>query len=210
MIPPRQKINDKKCCVQKRRRVVRRGFTLVELVVALTLASLLLTALTGVLKSLAMQAKRSTESRATDISYAIEAIVWHDLSQARSVALTNGVLWMLIPGPPPISSQSYDSQYLRSGAGTSKAHIIAYRLVPAEGVGFSLVRQAYIGSQMNGVPIFEQTIAWNVEKTAFERIDDNGDPQPLPKQLGPTPAALAYRISFVGETQTQTTRVYAR
>jgi prepilin-type N-terminal cleavage/methylation domain-containing protein len=210
MIPPRQKLNDKECCVLERHRSARCGFTLVELVVALTLASLLLTALTGVLKSLAVQAKKSIDSRSIDTSYAIEAIVWHDLSQARGVALTNGILWMLIPGPPPTSSHAYDAQQLKSGAGTSKAHIIAYRLVPAEGVSFTLVRQAYLGSQVSGTPIFEQTMAWNVEKTAFERIDDNGQPQPLPKQLGPTPAAIAYRISFVGETQIHATRVYAR
>ncbi len=158
----------------------RQGTTLLEMVVALSLASMLLVALSGVLAGLVRQRRQAEVVDSREWIHSLDKIFWNDLAQARSVALDEGVLWMVVP----------NSQAARGNGNEA----IAYRLNVAGKGQFSLVRAVYREAIAKSELIEQKTLAWNVRQVSFERIDDSGRDQPFPKTLGPAPRGFRYRI----------------
>lgn len=158
----------------------RCGTTLLEIVVALSLASMLLVALSGVLAGLVRQRRQAEVVDSREWIHALDKIFWNDLAQARSVALDEGVLWMVVPNS-------------QDGIGTGD-RAIAYRLNVAGKGQLSLVRAVYRQAIAQSELIEYKTLAWNVRQASFERIDDSGRDQPFPKTLGPPPRGFRYRI----------------
>lgn len=173
--------------------MIRRGTTLLEIVVALSLAAMLMVALSGVLAGLVRQRRHAEIVDSREWIHALDNVFWNDLAQARSVALDEGVLWMVVP-----SSNS-------SHGDTNE--LIAYRLNSTGKEQFALVRAVYsyrpqlasVGfSKSNSItavqPLEQKTLVWNVSQASFERIDDSGQDQPFPRVLGPAPRGFRYRI----------------
>ena len=160
--------------------MIRRGTTLLEMVVALSLAAMLMVALSGVLAGLVRQRRHAEVVNSREWIHSLDKIFWNDLAQARSVALDQGVLWMVIPS----------SHNIRGTA--NKA--IAYRLINTGNEQFALVRAVYRESRNANDLLEQRTLVWNVDKASFERIDDSGQDQPFPKSLGPAPRGFRYRV----------------
>jgi hypothetical protein len=161
----------------------RRGVTLIEAVVALALGSMLLVAISGVLSSMAGMRKRSESVDSREWLYALDRILWNDLAQASSVGLDKGVLLLIVP---PMR-------------GTGKeANAVTYTLNTLADSSQSLVRTVYRSSEVSSDPLDVRTLVWGVEQISFERIDDNGVDQPLPRLLGPAPRGFHYRILRTG------------
>jgi len=104
------------------------------------------------------------------------------LAQARGVALNDGVLLMTIPATGPLNN------------GQSAVQSVAYRLLPSSKDHNRLTRSVYLGQEPNGKALLTQTLLWDVRKTTFERVDDQGNSQPLPRELGPTPRAFRHQL----------------
>lgn len=163
--------------------MIRRAVTLVELVVALSLAALLMMALAGVLSSLSQQRKRVAQSPRGEWSFELKRLIWSDLSQSRQVHFDSEGLKLTIPG--------------NSREGISGPTIINYRLLPWGNNRRRLARLQFSGS--NSVPQRDQTLVFDIERFAVQRIDHQGLPQPLPRSPGPAPRSLAVEIDLVGE-----------
>ena len=158
----------------------RRGTTLLEMVVALSLAAMLMVALSGVLAGLVRQRRQAEVVDAREWIHSLDKIFWNDLAQARNIALDEGVLWMIVP--------SFRGSH---GAATEA---IAYRLKSTDTEQFSLVRAVYREPKAANDLLEQKTLVWNVSQVSFERIDDSGQDQPFPKSLGPAPRGFRYRI----------------
>ena len=158
--------------------MTRRGTTLLEIVVALSLAAMLLVALSGVLAGLVKQRRQAEIVDSREWVHSLDRIFWNDLAQARSVALLDGVLWMKAPS----SSKA-------NGLGDES---IEYRLDATGKEQFALVRAVYPGNSAQTSQ--QKTLVWNVARASFERIDDSGRDQPFPTSPGPAPRGFRYRI----------------
>ena len=156
--------------------------TLLEVIVALSLSALMLIALNGVLSGLFRQKKRSTEVQHREWAYELDRVFWNDLAQARGVALNDGVLFMTVPA----------AMSLNNGQGTLQS--VAYQLIPIGKDHNRLTRSVYVGLEQKGKPLMTQTLLWDIRKATFERVDDQGNSQPLPRELGPTPRAFRYQL----------------
>ena len=162
--------------------MMRKGMTLLEVVVALSLSALMLIALNGVLSVLFRQKKHTTEVQYREWAYELERVFWNDLAQARAVALNEGVLIMTVPATAPWNN----------GQGTVQS--VAYQLIPSGKERNRLTRSVYLGLEPKGKPAMTQTLLWDIRRATFERVDDQGNSQPLPRELGPTPRAFRYQL----------------
>lgn len=158
----------------------RRGTTLLEMVVALSLAAMLMVALSGVLAGLVRQRRQAEVVDSREWIHSLDKLFWNDLAQARSVALDQGILWMIMPSSRPTNGQLNEA--------------IAYRLNPTGNAEFALIRSVYRESRLESDLIEQKTLVWNVSQATFERIDESGKDQPFPKSLGPAPRGFRYRI----------------
>lgn len=164
--------------------MIRRAVTLVELVVALSLAALLMMALAGVLSSLSQQRKRVAQSPRGEWSFEVKRMIWADLSQAHQVWLDSEGLKLTIPG--------------NGREGISGPPLINYRVLPWGNNRRRLARLQFSGK--NSLPDREQTLVFDVSRFAVERIDNQGVLQPLPRNAGPTPRSLAVEIRLMDES----------
>jgi len=165
--------------------VKRSGITLLETIVALSLAAMLMVALSGILRNLLRQRDKAERIQSNEWLHRLDRVFWTDLAQAKSVALNQGTLW--------IKTTSHEN-----ASGSSQVSV-AYRLVPQNKNLSSLNRQVFAVSNIDRdtlrpQPIREQTLAWNIQKIRFERLDERGQPQPLPTSPGPAPSAFRYQL----------------
>ena len=172
--------------------------TLLEVIVALSLSALMLIALNGVLSGLTRQKKRTSEVQHREWAYELDRVFWNDLAQARGVALNEGVLLMTVPASTPTSR------------GQSSVHAVAYQLTSANGVRTRLTRTVYLGQEPKGNPMMTQSLLWDVQRVTFERVDDQGNSQPLPRELGPTPRAFRYQLWMANESSPRSNQILVR
>lgn len=164
----------------------RSGITLLEVVIALSLSALMLTALGGVLSSMYRQRKHTTILHHREWAYELDRVFWNDLAQARGVSLNRGSLTMIVPA----SRNWPTSQASQSGGGQS----IVYRLESTGQNRSKLTRTIYHGKATNSSLLLTQTLLWDIRQAKFERVDDQGISQPLPTEIGPTPRAFRYQF----------------
>ena len=77
---------------------------------------------------------------------------------------------------------------------TGTTQSVVYQLVPTNTNQNRLTRAVYSGFGDTGGLLLTQTLLWNVQRATFERVDDAGNSQPLPRDLGPTPRAFRYQL----------------
>ena len=178
--------------------MIRKGMTLLEVVVALSLSALMLIALNGVLSGLSRQKKRSTEIQHREWAYELDRVFWNDLAQARGVALNDGVLTMTVPA----------AMHWNNGQGTLQS--VAYQLISTSKDHSRLTRSVYLGQEPKGKPLMTQTLLWDIRRATFERVDDQGNNQPLPRELGPTPRAFRYQLWVADDLSPRSNQILVR
>ncbi len=176
----------------------RKAMTLLEVVVALSLSALMLIALNGVLSGLVRQKKRTAEVRHREWAYELNRVFWNDLAQARSVALNEGVLIMTVPA----------ARQWNSSQGTVQS--VAYQLIPSGKERNRLTRSVYLGQEQTGKPAMTQTLLWDIRRATFERVDDQGNSQPLPREMGPTPRAFRYQLWVADDPVPRSNQILVR
>lgn len=161
---------------------LRKGVTLVEMLVALSLSVILIGAITGTLRSLVQQRRRLSVAN-DDWKARFHRMLWLDLSQARLVAkLESGIAFALID----------DS-------------VVTYELVrknPSDcelvRATFSFDREVSTGETLlefpNLTPFDRRTIVWSISSIDFLRGDANGLIQPIPRTWSPAPMSIQYRL----------------
>jgi hypothetical protein len=157
-----------------------------EVMIALSLAALLLVAISGVLGGLIRQGRALDRESGQTRLYALTRLFWHDLSQAEYVAVNEGQLVLVF----------------RNG------QIVRYKMVTEKSGRSSLIRtvsclreKRRLGEAATNLGQLEvissQTILWDVLVVTFERIDSQGIVQPIPRTLSPCPGSLRYSIKLV-------------
>ena len=161
----------------------RQGITLIELTVALSLASLLMIGINGVMASIRKKNQNIQISKLQDVHYSFRSLFWNDLSQARACCINQGALWIELPGA--IANDNEGKQ------------LVAYKLIEDSNMPQRLVRQESILSNGSGpTKLIQQTVFWNVVSLEFARIDPSGSAQPIPSTMGPTPKAIRYKLEL--------------
>jgi type II secretory pathway component PulJ len=181
--------------------MTRSGMTLLEVVIALSLSALMLISLTGVLSGLSRQRTRVNAVRHSEWAYELDRALWNDLAQARGVSLHQGALTMSIPASQPRTNEIVQS---------SANQTVVYRIERTGPQGNRLTRTIYSGLNASGLPLISQTLLWNIRNATFERVDDQGTSQPLPKELGPTPRAFRYQLWFDNDLTTRSNQILVR
>ena len=164
----------------------------------------MLVALSGVLSGLNRQKKRSTLSHHREWGYELDRIFWNDLAQARGVSLDQGALMMEIPA----GTQGTGSSTVGAGATTEQA--VIYQLIPTGKEKSRLTRSVYETSRGSNQQLISQTLLWEVRKANFERVDDFGNSQPLPKSIGPAPRAFRYQLWIGDEPEPRSNQILVR
>jgi prepilin-type N-terminal cleavage/methylation domain-containing protein len=176
------------------RRTTPRGITLLEVMVALALGSLLLVALSGVLSGMNRLRNRLAAVRSDEWVYALDRVIWNDLAQARQVGLDQGVLTLLVPN----TDQRLGNPALRDAS------------IPYVPVSYMVETQPNGSRALVRRSLEQRVLVWDVTQASFERIDDQGVDQPLPQSLGPAPRGFHYRIWLAGDSQPIDRRITVR
>lgn len=161
----------------------RKGITIVELLLALSLCVIMIGAITGVLSSLREQQRKRFQHMPNHWQGNYHRILWTDLSQARWIAKLDAGMALAIP---PNSIVTYEVSTLGSGPGT-------------------LVRRSYgsnaeirvgqaLSTLWNSDLLQSQTITWTIDSVEFLRGDSNGNTNPIPGTWSPAPSSILYRI----------------
>lgn len=172
---------------------VSRGVTLLEVLVALALSSLMLVAITGVLKGLMMQKRELVQSTPKSWQFSLNRLLWNDIAQARLIALEPGrfSIW---------SGSGKEIQYTWSPVTATSEQPLVRTIIDVD-------EKPTIGKARNGkgsqVAMSSQTVLWGVSTVEFERMDSSGSPQPIPSTYSPAPSAIQYRIGTAGTILTQ-------
>lgn len=162
----------------------RAGSTLLELIVALSLAALLVMAISGVLASLQRKEKSISKQDASHWKHELDRLLWDDFSQAESVGLKDTLLNLSVP--------TYQLGERKQPA------LVTYQLAKTPSQNSRLIRAVF---REDGQLVQNQTLLWNVRSCIFERVDDQGADQPIPEKMGPVPRAIHYRIEFEEASQ---------
>ena len=161
-------------------RINNSGLTLVELVVALALSSLMLAASSGILAAVHRQNRRLKIDRFVDVQHSFRAALWQDASQASGAAVQSGMFIL------EEMSSTIDPKF--------GSHVVAYHLVQDKEP--RLVRELYRhrGRQLDLVS--SQVLLWHVHSAVFERLDSSGSAHPFPQSLGPSPSGILYTLEM--------------
>jgi type II secretory pathway component PulJ len=155
------------------------GTTLLEIVVALSLGSLLLVALSGVSRAMHRQNQSVRFEKLEDVRHELQKLLWNDLSQARAASMRDGAFWLELP------SSAIDSQ-----GGTQ---FVSYQIRESKGLPIRLVRtEARANATVSQERV--QTVLWNLSAIQFERVDAQGVSQPIPQSMGPAPVGIRYAL----------------
>ncbi len=162
----------------------RTGTTLIELTVALSLASLLMISINGVLTSMQRRNQSIQFNKLEDVQHDFRSLLWNDLSQARTCSFREGVLWLEMPGA---TANDQEGQQL-----------VAYQLIEKDSLPPRLVRQeSNVSNDSTRRRSTQQTVFWNVVGLTFERLDSTGVAQPIPTSMGPTPKGIRYSLQLL-------------
>jgi prepilin-type N-terminal cleavage/methylation domain-containing protein len=167
----------------------RHGLTLVELVVAIALSTLAMTALVGFLPSL-RKLEATTEPSGTNAwRSAVVATIEQDLVGARLVGSEDGKLTMI--------GHLFDTD--------SQRHVpmeVAYATQwSKQNQWYWLIRKTVSISQSGEAK--QEILCGQVLQWTVERIDNRGDVQPIPTRLGPAPEKLSFKMIFRAEDGTE-------
>lgn len=155
------------------RGTVRRAFTLLELVVALSLAALIMIALVGVLRSVDRQLDELKARSSTGWTVDVERVLHRDLLSASSIRTADGWIWL----------EGSFTSYRNSAIIVKR---VGYKCVPwLEDSEMVLVRVA----DGRREPLTVGPI-----HLIIERLDASGVPQPLSEYAVPTPNAVRAQI----------------
>ena len=149
-----------------RRRKASRGITLIEVMVALALSALMLTALVGVLKGFRIQEQTAESLQTERWPPKFVNLLYRDLLVCDGVFASNKTVWLT--GNLPAYADSNQNGRRRIG----------YRIVETGGGETAPVR-------INGP--YRQLIALRASRIVVERVDDQGVAKPLPFARGPVP-----------------------
>ena len=143
---------------------------MIELLVAITLAVMLMSAMTGLLRSLQHPLRKAEQIDTPLWPAGLEASIRRDLQTATSVHRQGDIIWLTgafasNAGTPTNASSSY----------------VGYACIPLSDQHPGLVRLDPDGVEL---------IALGPRRLVLERIDDLGIPQPLPPVAGPIPRQL--------------------
>ncbi|MEQ1830387.1 MAG: hypothetical protein ABL921_30800, partial [Pirellula sp.] len=87
---------------------------------------------------------------------------------------------------------------------------VVYHLIPYQRGLNRLARSVFAGNETRGTPLFSQTLLWDVREATFERVDDSGESQPLPRERGPTPRAFRYQLWIGSESSPRANQILVR
>ena len=162
-----------------------RGMTVVELLTATLLATMLMTAVLGVLRNLALQQKVLFERQPvrTWRLPLIRQIRW-DMINARQVVYQPGMLTL-----NGFAGRSFDN-----GRATGRPTRVIYYIAQNGSLGF-LVRQEIHVDSLNEDNSRLELMLGNVHSMEMNRIDPGGRRQPLSNRPAPAPARLQIRLS---------------
>lgn len=164
-------------------RRARLGMSLIEIMVALSLAAALLVALTGVLRGMESQLRLIEFEDQQDTSDEVLQWLRRDLATAESVWVTEDSLKMLAE-PRPVAQ------------GLTGRRTIEYRFgtkpLPQSGLGRMLVR-------LDGDISMPLSLRWT--EFMVERIDNFGTSQPLPPRPGPPPTRVRIRWKTIADPE---------
>lgn len=175
----------------------RHGMTLLEVMIALSLAALLLVSISGLLGGLIRQNKRLDSESSQNRLYTLTRLFWHDLAQAEFVSASEDHIRFVF----------------------SQGLLVEYGAVKESSGGSSLKRRIArfsdeyrLGINANQIDmqqtVSEQTVLWDVTGLSFSRLDQQGNDQPIPSTLSPCPKSLRYRIRFLdGGVEREISRV---
>lgn len=147
----------------------RRGVTLIELLVAITLAAGLLVAMLGVLRAVKQPIRRAQQVDLASNAWQQGLRKWllKDLQQASSIHQSGGTIWM-------------HGNFESACDPISGTDVVGYTCMPM-GSSSALTR-----IEANGIELF----ALGMQRIVVERVDESGTPQPLPPMAGPVPDRL--------------------
>jgi hypothetical protein len=143
----------------------RRGVTLIELVAATALASLMMVAMVGVLQAVSQQTSLAQRQRHVRWPSRFEELLRRDLLAAERLHASDGFVWLT---GELANYRDPDACEFRS---------VGYGCI-ATGDRAALIR-------LDGD--FRDFVAIGPRRIVLERLDSTGDPQPLPQSPGPVP-----------------------
>jgi len=154
-----------------RRRPKRRiGMTLVELVTAIALAAMLMAAMTGVLRGIALQTRAAQTKTSPLWPSRFQSILRRDVLSADAIWMNDGHIHLRCDAP-----------LYQAKTGRRSQREVVYHCKKLDTSTHVLYR-----SDGNG----NAAIAIGPKRIQVERLDSQGNPQPLPPTPGPVPAAL--------------------
>ncbi len=161
----------------------RRGLTLVEMLVALSLCVMMIGAITGILAALVQQQRQRLVLSSDHWQANFHRMLWADLSQARWISrMDSGIALALADGSVVTYEMTKGDLATRSLTRGS----FVYR----ENISLGQIPAAMLNSDSRGY----RTIVWSIASIQFLRGDANGTVQPIPGTWSPAPSALYYRL----------------
>ncbi|WP_436717718.1 prepilin-type N-terminal cleavage/methylation domain-containing protein [Roseiconus lacunae] len=154
---------------------MRRGLTLIELLAAMALSALLLSAVIGITKGVSQQATAVEEKDLLVWPSQTVAILRRDLLSADSVWNSRNAIWLKTDAPS-YHSPSMGARYIRYDVKKSEH-------------GGGILRRV---DSTTGAPL-----AINVNNIRIERLDASGVPQPFPPSPGPVPDQVRLWVEYI-------------
>lgn len=159
---------------KKRKKKPLLGMTLIELLVAVALSAMLMTALIGVLQGLGKQTRLANQMDQPAWPNEVLKLLRRDLLAADSLWEEGGIIWLLTDSPTyPVPK--------RTSSNTSASREIGYRS-GALGDGRRVLERIESSRAI--------VLACDVSRIKLERLDSFGNPQPLPNSPGPVPSQI--------------------
>lgn len=142
----------------------RQGFTLVELLAAILLTTLLTTSLIGVIRAMNQQRKLTTGEHALEgWKLQLRQRLHTDLSNARRMAVTEGQLTLL----------GYGSHDADTGVATHRPCEVVYRLESLGGRNWLIRQESPLGAQ-SPTHRNQELAAFGIARIRVTRLDDDG------------------------------------
>jgi prepilin-type N-terminal cleavage/methylation domain-containing protein len=156
----------------------RRGLTLIELLVALAMASLLMAATIGVLRGVSIQVHRANPSTHVGWEFVLAELLRRDLAVAEKACYRDGILWL-------------EGEFEPIGFDTRQE---------IRRVGYACHALGAVSLLARSTENSRGDIAVGPSRILVERIDSAGVCQPLSGIPGPAPSHIRVWVRNNGET----------